>query len=362
MYRHALVLAGGVEASEPAMRGAARHRARRLRALLPGLPVRGLGRQAGARGARRRDVRDAGSGVAAGIFARSPRRPVTGSSARFANRQGCAYCIIAFAGDDESTAMTASASSTQSARPLAHLPARSSWSAPARWAARCWKAGWRAAWRRSNVVVLEPQPARRSRALAGARRAPQSAPGRDRRGRRRSWSRSSRRSRPRCCRRSRRWSAPRPSSSRSWPGARLRFLEAGAAARRARARHAEHAGRDRPRHHRRGRQCARVGAQRELVDALLVRRRRGRMGRRRSADGRGDRGVGLRPGLCVPAGRSAGARRRRRRPAAPRSPRSSRARPSRAPANCCIARRSTQPRCGRTSPRRAAPPRPRSTC
>ena len=60
MFRHALVLAGGVEASEPAMRGAARHRARRLRALFPGLPVRGLGRQAGARGARRRHVRDPG--------------------------------------------------------------------------------------------------------------------------------------------------------------------------------------------------------------------------------------------------------------------------------------------------------------
>ena len=63
MYRHALVLAGGRRGVEPAMRGAARDRARRLRALFPGVPVRGLGRQAGARGARRRHVRDARAGV-----------------------------------------------------------------------------------------------------------------------------------------------------------------------------------------------------------------------------------------------------------------------------------------------------------
>ncbi len=43
---------------EPPVRGIARDRARCLRALFPGLPVRGLGRQAGARGARRRHVRD----------------------------------------------------------------------------------------------------------------------------------------------------------------------------------------------------------------------------------------------------------------------------------------------------------------
>ena len=52
------------------------------------------------------------------------------------------------------------------------------------------------------------------------------------------------------------------------------------AARRDRARHAEHAGRDRPRHHGRGAERARVAAQRELVHALLRRDRRGRMGRR----------------------------------------------------------------------------------
>ena len=45
MFRHAL-LAGGTGAIRQAMRGAARHRARYLRALFPRLPVRGLGRQA----------------------------------------------------------------------------------------------------------------------------------------------------------------------------------------------------------------------------------------------------------------------------------------------------------------------------
>ena len=49
MFRHALVLAGGVGAVEPAMPGAALDRAGGLRRLLPGIPVRGLGRQAGAR-------------------------------------------------------------------------------------------------------------------------------------------------------------------------------------------------------------------------------------------------------------------------------------------------------------------------
>src|SRR5664279_1913325 len=58
--------AGGRHRSvRQAVRGAARHRARHLRALFHRLPVRGLGRQAGARGARRRHVRDLGRGVKA---------------------------------------------------------------------------------------------------------------------------------------------------------------------------------------------------------------------------------------------------------------------------------------------------------
>ena len=60
-------------------------------------------------------------------------------------------------------------------------------------------------------------------------------------------------------------------SSRSWPAARSRFLEERLPAARDRARHAEHAGRDRPRHHGRGRQCARVSAaQRKLATRLLA--------------------------------------------------------------------------------------------
>ena len=63
MYRHALVLAGGVDASSRQCEALLGDRARRLRALFPGLPVRGLGRQARARGARRRHVRDPGPGL-----------------------------------------------------------------------------------------------------------------------------------------------------------------------------------------------------------------------------------------------------------------------------------------------------------
>ena len=65
MYRHALVLAGGVDGLGPAMRGVARNRARRLRAVFSRFPVRRLGRQDRARSARRRHVRDPGAGVAA---------------------------------------------------------------------------------------------------------------------------------------------------------------------------------------------------------------------------------------------------------------------------------------------------------
>ena len=52
----------------PAMRGAAGDRARCLRALFPVLPIRGLGRQERARGARRRHVRDRGRSL---IFLRA---------------------------------------------------------------------------------------------------------------------------------------------------------------------------------------------------------------------------------------------------------------------------------------------------
>ena len=63
MFRHALVLAGGVDATVGAMPGAARQRAGILRGLFPGLPVRGLGRQDRPHRARRRHVRDVRRGV-----------------------------------------------------------------------------------------------------------------------------------------------------------------------------------------------------------------------------------------------------------------------------------------------------------
>ena len=63
MYRHALVLAGGMTASGPQCEALLSTGARCLRALFPGLPVRGLGRQARARGARRRHVRDRRRGL-----------------------------------------------------------------------------------------------------------------------------------------------------------------------------------------------------------------------------------------------------------------------------------------------------------
>src|SRR5208282_4424412 len=48
---------------EPAMRGGVRHGAGFLRALLPGVPIRDLGGQVGARGDGLRHVRDRGRGV-----------------------------------------------------------------------------------------------------------------------------------------------------------------------------------------------------------------------------------------------------------------------------------------------------------
>ncbi len=80
------------------------------------------------------------------------------------------------------------------------------------------------------------------------------------------------------------------------------------ARRRNRARHAEHAGRDRPRHHGRLSQRASDGAPAQAGDRSARRHRHGRMGERRKPDGRGDRGVRLRAGLRFPAGGSDDAR------------------------------------------------------
>ena len=58
MFRHALAPCRRCFRLRPAMRGGARQRARCLRALFPGVPVRGLGRQIGPRSHGCRAVRD----------------------------------------------------------------------------------------------------------------------------------------------------------------------------------------------------------------------------------------------------------------------------------------------------------------
>ena len=63
MFRHALVLAGGVAASGRQCEAVLGTRARFLRALFSGVSVRDLGGQVGARGDGLRDVRDLGRGV-----------------------------------------------------------------------------------------------------------------------------------------------------------------------------------------------------------------------------------------------------------------------------------------------------------
>ena len=70
MYRQALVLPGGIRGIDCAMRDHAGQRDPRLRTLLSGVSVRGLGRQDRSGGHERRDVRHRGRGVAT-----SHRRP-----------------------------------------------------------------------------------------------------------------------------------------------------------------------------------------------------------------------------------------------------------------------------------------------
>ena len=88
----------------------------------------------------------------------------------------------------------------------------------------------------SAVVVVAVKPQTRARGAA--------------RGSRRSW-------------------APTPWSSRSWPGGRCASSSRRSEGR-GRARHAEHAGRHRPRHHGRGANRQVDAAQRALADALLA--------------------------------------------------------------------------------------------
>ena len=126
--------------------------------------------------------------------------------------------------------------------------------------------------------------------------------------------------------------------------------------------HAEHAGCDRPGDHRRLPESARRDGAAGVVRRAARRDRGKRLGRGRGADGRGDGGIGQRPGLCLSADRGAGGRRRPRRAAAGSGAAAGARRPSPAPANWPGCRRNRRPGCAKTSPARAAPPAPRSTC
>ena len=159
-----------------------------------------------------------------------------------------------------------------------------------------------------KVIVLEPQPSKAIKALGkrGVRINPER---RCRPGRRPG-------DRGEAAERARRTAAARSADrSKDRRGldhgrANARLSRTAPAERRHRARHAEHAGGHRPRHHRRGRQPPRRSIVAQARAWPPRRDRLGRVGERRGADGRGDRGVGLRPGLCLPAGRSDGGGRR----------------------------------------------------
>ena len=174
MFRHALVLAGGVEADEPAMPGDALHRAEGLRRLFPGLPVRGLGRQARARGARRRHVRDLGRGL-------GPTFPTIGLSCpaqaghpviAFADCPAIAhgFATIAITGSSACADDDAEASSwpnQQSSNSLAAIPGTLVLVGAGKMGGAMLD-GWLA--RKlppKKVVVLEPQPSKAIKALAG---------------------------------------------------------------------------------------------------------------------------------------------------------------------------------------------------
>ena len=90
-------------------------------------------------------------------------------------------------------------------------------------------------------------------------------------------------------------------------------------------------------------------AQRDDLRPAAAGRRRGRLGRRRGPDGRGDRRVRLGPGLRVLSRRMHGESRGRRRAPTGIGMASWPAGPSRGQASCCIARTWTRRCCARTS-------------
>ena len=134
MFRHALVLAGGVEIVGPAVRGAARAALDTCERYFQAFQFVVW---AGKRRARRSTPR----------CSRPPaRREVT--SAAIAAWPALPRCCR---------------------RSAETSPARSCWSAPARWAARCWKAGSRSGSIRRNVVDRSSRSPRREIAALAAR-------------------------------------------------------------------------------------------------------------------------------------------------------------------------------------------------
>ena len=129
----------------------------------------------------------------------------------------------------------------------------------------------------SNIAVIEPQPSARDRRVGGARPAPQSARGRAWRRRRRG-GRGQAASGARGHAGARAVRARRDGGGVHHGGRTLAVPRRRVAARRAHSRHAEHAGCDRPRHHRRG--CERAG-----LGAAARAGARAALGSRRGANG-----------------------------------------------------------------------------
>ena len=136
MYRHALLLAGGAEPTPGQCEMMMKTAVGRLRALLPGLPVRASG-PARAR-ARRSTACCSKPKARPDASARPGPRPTTRMTAR--RRDAIRRSCLTFRQVRQSRQGCCQGRCHEPS-----LPPPSSWSAPARWAAPCSKAGWRAA-------------------------------------------------------------------------------------------------------------------------------------------------------------------------------------------------------------------------
>ncbi len=167
MFRHALVLAGGVEATEPAMPGAAvAARSKPARAISrPSSSWSGPASPRARRStppcsrprARRRAARQSGCPAPRHGRASVPAIDVLHCARR---RQSWMAGTSPAMTDDEAVAM---AKSTKQQTPSPPFPARWCWSAPARWAAPCSTAGSPASCRRRRSSCWSRSRRRRSR-------------------------------------------------------------------------------------------------------------------------------------------------------------------------------------------------------